>query len=144
MVMSRDQNAGRSHNMKFDNSSFGRVEQFRYLRTNLTNQNSIQEENKGRLKSKNACYHSGQNTIYKTTHLKSLLTTGRTQCRFLRQSSLILSSRVHTHAVFVKSTPYRKKRSCQYKQLSRCSPRTFTVTFIAAKIICQCGPSLNP
>ena len=45
MVMSRDQNAGRSHDMKTDNSSFERVERFVYLGTNLTNQNSIQEGN---------------------------------------------------------------------------------------------------
>jgi hypothetical protein len=44
MVMSRDQNAGRSHRMKTDNSSFGRVEQFKYLGTTLTKQTSIQEE----------------------------------------------------------------------------------------------------
>ena len=31
MVMSRDQNAGRSHNMKIDNMSFERVEVFKYL-----------------------------------------------------------------------------------------------------------------
>ena len=30
-VMSRDQNAGRSHSMKTDNSSFERVEEFKYL-----------------------------------------------------------------------------------------------------------------
>ena len=28
MVMSRDQNAGRSHSMRIDNSSFERVEEF--------------------------------------------------------------------------------------------------------------------
>ena len=44
MVMSRDQNAGRSHNMKTDNRSFEIVEEFKCLETNLTNQNSIQEE----------------------------------------------------------------------------------------------------
>jgi hypothetical protein len=44
MVMSRDQNAGRSHDIKTGNSSFERVEQLRYLGTNQTNQNSIQEE----------------------------------------------------------------------------------------------------
>jgi len=58
MVMSRDQDAGRSHSMKIDNSSFERVEEFKYLGTALTNQNSIQEEIKSRLKSGNACYHS--------------------------------------------------------------------------------------
>ena len=43
-VTSRDQNAGRSHNIKIDNRSFERVEEFKYLGTTLTNQNSIQEE----------------------------------------------------------------------------------------------------
>ena len=56
MVMSRDQNTGRSHNMKVDNSSIERVEEFKYLETTLTNQNSIQEEIKSRLKSWNAWY----------------------------------------------------------------------------------------
>jgi len=32
-VMSRDQNAGRNHNIKTDNSSFQRVEEFKYLGT---------------------------------------------------------------------------------------------------------------
>jgi len=41
MVMSREQNAGRSRNMKTDNSSFETEEVFRYLVTNLTYQNSI-------------------------------------------------------------------------------------------------------
>jgi len=44
MVMSRDQIAGRSHNIKIDNSSYERVEEFKYLGTTLTNQNSIHEE----------------------------------------------------------------------------------------------------
>ena len=43
MVMSRDQNAGRRDSIKTDNNSFVRVEQFRYLATTLTNQNSIQK-----------------------------------------------------------------------------------------------------
>jgi len=43
MVMSRDQNAGRSHSLEIDNISFERVEEFKYLGTTLTNQNSIQE-----------------------------------------------------------------------------------------------------
>ena len=47
--------------MKIVNSSFGRVEQFRYLGTALTNQNFIQEEIKSRLKSGNVCCHSVQN-----------------------------------------------------------------------------------
>ena len=57
MVMSGDQNAGRSQNMRTDNRSTERVEQFKYLGTTLTNQNSIQEEIKSRSKSWNACYY---------------------------------------------------------------------------------------
>jgi len=36
MVMSRDQNAGRSCSVKIDNSSFERVEELKYLETTLT------------------------------------------------------------------------------------------------------------
>ena len=61
--MFRDQNAGRSHSMKADNSSFERVEEFEYMGTTLTYQNSIQEETKSRLKSGNACCHSVQNRL---------------------------------------------------------------------------------
>ena len=61
--MSRDQNAGRSHSMKTDNRSLERMEEFKYLGINMTNENSIQEEIKSRLKSGNACYHSVQNIL---------------------------------------------------------------------------------
>jgi len=37
VVTSRDQNAGRSHSIYFDNSSFQKVEEFKYLETSLTN-----------------------------------------------------------------------------------------------------------
>jgi len=50
IVISRDHNEGRSHNKKIDNISFVRVDQFRCLGTALTNQNSLQEEIKSRLK----------------------------------------------------------------------------------------------
>jgi len=43
MIMSRDQNAGRSHNINIDTKPFKRIEHFKYLRKTLTNQNSIQE-----------------------------------------------------------------------------------------------------
>ena len=43
MVMSWDQDAGQSHSIKMDNSSFERVEEFKYLGTTLRNQNTIQE-----------------------------------------------------------------------------------------------------
>ena len=46
-----------------DNSTFERVEEFKYLGTTLTNRNSIPEEIKSRLRSGNACYHSVQNLL---------------------------------------------------------------------------------
>jgi hypothetical protein len=61
--MSRDQNAGRSHNIKSDDSFFERVEEFKCLETNLTNQISIQEEINSRLNSGNACCHSVHNLL---------------------------------------------------------------------------------
>jgi len=63
MVMFRDQNAGRNHSIKTDRSSFAMMGQFRYLGKTLTDQNSIKEEFKSRLKSGNACYHSVQNGL---------------------------------------------------------------------------------
>ena len=44
MVMSRDQNAGQNHSVRIDNSTSERVEEFIYLGTILTIQNSIREE----------------------------------------------------------------------------------------------------
>ena len=44
MAISRDQNAGRSNNIKIDYSSLERVEQLQYFGINLTNQNYVQEE----------------------------------------------------------------------------------------------------
>jgi len=63
LVTSRDQNTGRIHSVRSDNSTFVRVEEFKYLGTTLTNENSIPEEIKSRLRSGNACYHSVQNLL---------------------------------------------------------------------------------
>jgi hypothetical protein len=49
--------------VKIDNSSIEKVEEFRYLGTMLTDQNSIQKEIKSKLKLGNACYHSVQNLL---------------------------------------------------------------------------------
>jgi hypothetical protein len=49
--------------VKIDNGSIERVEEFKYLGTTLTDQNSIQEEIKSRLKLGNACYHSAQSLL---------------------------------------------------------------------------------
>jgi len=98
MVMSRDQDSGRSHNIKTYNSSFERKEEFKYLETTLTNQNSLQEELKSRLKSGNVCYCSVQNlsssgllsknkkiTIYRTMILPVVLYGSETWLLTLRE-----------------------------------------------------------
>ena len=72
MVMSRDQNAGRIHSVRVDNSTFERAEEFKYLGTTLTNENSIAEEIKSRVKSGNACYHSVENLLSSNLLSKNL------------------------------------------------------------------------
>jgi hypothetical protein len=72
MVISRDQNAGRIQRVRTDNSTFERVEEFKYLGTTLTNQNSIAEEVKSRLRSGNACYQSVQNLLFSRLLSKNL------------------------------------------------------------------------
>ena len=72
MAMSRDQNVGRSHNVTVEKRSFERVEEFKYLGTTLTTQNSIQEKIKSRFKSGNACYHSLQNLLSSSLLSKNL------------------------------------------------------------------------
>jgi len=51
------------YSVRSDNSAFERVEEFKYMGTTLTNQNSISEEISSRLRSGNACYHSVQNLL---------------------------------------------------------------------------------
>jgi len=58
--------------VRIDNSTFERVEEFKYLGTTLTNQNSIVEEIKSRLRSGNACYHSVQNLLSFMLQFKNL------------------------------------------------------------------------
>ena len=73
VIMSRDQNAGPSHNMNIDDSSFQRTEALQYLRTALTSQHSIQECIKGRLKTGNACYHSVQSLLFAVLLCKNIM-----------------------------------------------------------------------
>jgi len=61
--MFRDQNAGWNHSVRIDNSAFERVEEFKYLGTTLTNQNSNAEEIRSRLRSASDCHHSVQNRL---------------------------------------------------------------------------------
>jgi len=63
---------GRIHSVRMDNSTFEKVEEFKYLGTTLTNQNSIAEEIKSRLSSENACCLSVQNLLFSRLLSKSL------------------------------------------------------------------------
>jgi hypothetical protein len=63
MLVSRDQNADQSRDIKVGNRSFEKLSQFKYLGMRVTNQNLIQEEIKRRLDSGNACSHSVQNFL---------------------------------------------------------------------------------
>jgi hypothetical protein len=79
MIMSWDQNAGRSHSIKIHNSSTERVEEFKYLGTTLTNQNSIQEEITSIMKLGNACY-SAQNLLSSRLIYKKLKNYNFVRC----------------------------------------------------------------
>ena len=79
MVMSWDRNAGRGHSVKNDNSSIERVEEFKYLGTTLTDQNSVEKEVKSRLQSGNACYHSVQN-LFSSSLLSKNVTINFASC----------------------------------------------------------------
>ena len=70
--MSRDQNAGRRHNINIDSSSFEIAEQFKCFTTIIAYRNYIQEEIKSRLKRGNACYHSVQNVLSSSLPSKNI------------------------------------------------------------------------
>jgi hypothetical protein len=50
MFISREKTAGLGKSMEIDNCSIEKLEEFKYLGTTLTDQNSIQDEIKSRLK----------------------------------------------------------------------------------------------
>ena len=51
------------HSVRIDSGTLKRVEMFKYFGATLTNQNSIAEEIKSKLKSGNVCYHSVPNLL---------------------------------------------------------------------------------
>jgi len=63
MVQSHHQNARQGHDVRTNNSSSERMEQFKYLGTTLTNQKSILVKIKSKLKSENTRYHLVQNFV---------------------------------------------------------------------------------
>jgi hypothetical protein len=57
VVVSHHQNAGQNCNILIVSKFFKNVAKFKYLGTEITNQNCILENIKNRLNSGNACYH---------------------------------------------------------------------------------------
>jgi len=72
MVVSRDQNVGKNHNVKRVNKFFERARDFEYLEKTLSHRNSIQEGIKSILNSRNACYLSGQDVFSSSLLYKNL------------------------------------------------------------------------
>ena len=71
-VMCSDQNAGRSHSTKIENSSFERVEDFKYLGRTQQIKILFRKKFKSRLKSRNAFYYSVQNFLSTSLLSKNL------------------------------------------------------------------------
>jgi hypothetical protein len=75
MLMSRHQNARKTHNINTANRSFENVAKLKYFGTTVTNQNFILDEIKSALNLGNACYHSAQKRLsscllYKNVKIK--------------------------------------------------------------------------
>ena len=82
MVMTPDQSTGQYHNIRTDNKSFEKVEQFKHLGTSLMNQNSIQEDNQSTLLSGKACCHAVQNFLFSSLLSKHLKILRYTELQF--------------------------------------------------------------
>jgi hypothetical protein len=61
-------------NIQISNKSFETVEDIKYLRRTLTNQNFIHDKIKSKLKSGNACYHSERNLLSSSLLLRNVKT----------------------------------------------------------------------
>jgi hypothetical protein len=75
MLLSQHQNVEQNHDINIDSRCFENVAQFRYLRTNITNQNLIHEEIKRRLNSGNACYLLSSRLLSKNIKIRIYKTT---------------------------------------------------------------------
>jgi hypothetical protein len=63
MIISHHPYSGQKQIIRIANELFQNVAKFKYSGMILTNQNGIHDENKSRLHSGNACYHSVQNLL---------------------------------------------------------------------------------
>jgi hypothetical protein len=84
MVMSLVQDAGQNNNIKIGCTSFDKLEKLRFLKRNLTNQNSIHEQIKSKLKSKTSCYHTVQNILFSSFLFKNVKSQIFTNVIFLQ------------------------------------------------------------
>jgi ribosomal protein S2 len=74
VLLSHQQNAGQSHDIKIGTRCFEHVARFRYLGTTITNPNLIREGIKRRLNSGNACYLSVRKLLSSRLLSKSIKT----------------------------------------------------------------------
>jgi hypothetical protein len=77
MLVSRHQNAGQNRVVKIADRSLQIVSQFKYLETAVTNRSLSHEENKRRLNSVYACYHSVQNFLSSRVRFEAFTTVTR-------------------------------------------------------------------
>jgi hypothetical protein len=72
MIMSRHPTSGQNQSISILNESFANVAKFKYLGTNLTNQNDFHYEIKSRNNFGNTCFYSDQNLSSSRLMLKNL------------------------------------------------------------------------
>jgi hypothetical protein len=94
MVMSRDQNAGRSHSIKNDSSSFEKVEEFKCFETNMTvnlkigfNNNFITSRSYTKF-----LVVTMDNTLSWNNHVDLLVKKLRTACYIIRNAKSYMSA----------------------------------------------------
>ena len=68
-----------NEHIRISSNSYEKVKSFKYLDTSVTNQNSIHEEIKCRLKAGNSCYYSVQ------TLLSSRLLSNNLKLKYIKQ-----------------------------------------------------------
>jgi len=96
------------HNIKIDNKGFESGERLKYLETTLTNQNSIQEEIKSRLKLGKACCLSVQNLLSSSLLSRNI--------KIKIQRTVILIQKYKDHDI-QNSNSYPKIQRSRYTEL---------------------------
>jgi len=87
---------GQNRNISTANRTSENAAKFKCLVTTLTNQNSVHEDVKSKLRSENACYHSVQNVLFSAS------------CLFLSSVSHIFPSDKHFQSYARAEVPIRE------------------------------------